>query len=78
MRHYVIYLFIINLIAFILTTKKETMKTEMIARLMMILTGFILAMLGVIVFIHGEHYPIGVLISFGGIVSIFAGLPDHD
>ena len=54
------------------------MKKEMIARLMMILTGFILAMLGVIVFIHGEHYPIGVLISFGGVVSMFAGLPDHD
>ena len=40
------------------------MKAEIITRLMMILTGFVLAMLGVIVFIHGEHYPIGVLIIY--------------
>ena len=53
------------------------MKTEIITRLMMILTGFILAMLGVIVFIHGEHYPIGVLISFSGVLSMFAALPDN-
>ncbi len=59
------------------SNKKETMKSEIITRLMMILTGFILAMLGVIVFIHGEHYPIGVLISFAGIVSMFAALPDN-
>ena len=59
------------------SNKKETMKAEIITRLMMILTGFILAMLGVIVFIHGEHYPIGVLISFAGIVSMFAALPDN-
>jgi len=56
---------------------KETMKAEIITRLMMILTGFILAMLGVIVFIHGEHYPIGVLISFAGVLSMFAALPDN-
>jgi hypothetical protein len=51
---------------------------EVVARLSMILTGFILAMLGVIVFIHGEHYPIGVLISFAGVVSMFAGLPSTE
>ena len=40
------------------------MNAEIIARLLMVLTGFVLAMLGVIVFIHGEHYTIGILISF--------------
>ena len=33
----------------------------------MVLTGFVLAMLGVIVFIHGQHYEIGILISFAGV-----------
>ena len=51
--------------------------SEMIARLLMVLTGFVLAMLGVIVFIHGQHYEIGILISFAGVVSMFGGLPDN-
>ena len=51
--------------------------SEMIARLLMVLTGFVLAMLGVIVFIHGEHYELGILISFAGVVSMFGGLPDN-
>ena len=49
----------------------------MIMRLLMVLTGFVLAMLGVIVFIHGQHYEIGILISFAGVVSMFGGLPDN-
>ena len=49
----------------------------MIMRLLMVLTGFVLAMLGVIVFIHGEHYEIGILISFAGVMSMFGGLPDN-
>jgi len=53
------------------------MTGELIARLLMVLTGFVLAMLGVIVFIHGEHYEVGILISFAGICSIFGGLPDN-
>ena len=51
--------------------------SEMIARLLMVLTGFVLAMLGVIVFIHGEHHELGILISFAGVVSMFGGLPDN-
>jgi len=51
------------------------MTGELIARLLMVLTGFVLAMLGVIVFMHGEHYEVGILISFAGICSIFGGLP---
>ena len=54
------------------------MNAEIIARLLMVLTGFVLAMLGVIVFIHGQHYEIGILISFAGVVSMFGGLPDHE
>ena len=49
--------------------------SEMIARLLMVLVGFILAMLGVITFVHsGEHQMLGILISFAGVVSMFRGL----
>jgi len=52
--------------------------SEMIARLLMILTGFVLAMLGVITFVYsGDHKMLGILISFAGVVSMFGGLPDN-
>ena len=52
------------------------MTMETIARLMMILVGFIIAMLGAITFLHaGEHQVLGILISFAGVVSMFGGLP---
>ena len=52
--------------------------SEMIARLLMVLTGFVLAMLGVITFVHsGEHQMLGILITFAGVVSIFGGLPNN-
>ena len=52
---------------------------EVIARLMMILVGFIIVMLGFITFIHsGEHRILGVLISFGGVAAMFMGVPDND
>jgi hypothetical protein len=54
------------------------MNGELIGRLLMVLTGFILALLGVIVFIHGEHYEVGILISFAGICSVFGGLPTYE
>ena len=54
------------------------MTGELIARLLMVLTGFVLALLGVIVFVHGEHYEVGILISFGGVLSMFNGLPNWD
>ena len=54
------------------------MNGEIIARLLMVLTGFVLALLGVIVFVHGEHYEVGILISFAGIVTIFGGLPHYE
>ena len=52
--------------------------SEMIARLLMVLSGFVLAMLGVITFVHsGEHQILGILITFAGVVSMFGGLPDN-
>ena len=55
------------------------MKADILFRILMILTGFILAMLGAITFIHsGEHRMLGLLITFGGIASMFGGVPDHE
>ena len=49
----------------------------MIARLLMVLVGFAMALFGVVVFIHSnDHALMGVLISFAGVVSMFGGLPD--
>ena len=57
----------------------HVMRAEMIARLLMVLVGFVLAMLGVITFVHGgEHHVLGILITFAGIVSIFGGLPNYE
>jgi len=54
------------------------MNGELIGRILMVLTGFVLAFLGVIVFIHGQHYEVGTLISFAGVVSMFGGLPYYE
>ena len=55
------------------------MNGEIIGRLLMVLTGFVLAMLGVITFVHsGDHKMLGLLISFAGLVSMFGGLPNYD
>tara|TARA_R100001460_G_scaffold93_1_gene316 strand:+ start:20 stop:202 length:183 start_codon:yes stop_codon:yes gene_type:complete len=54
------------------------MTGELIARILMVLTGFALAMLGVIVFIHGEHYEIGILITFAGFCAVFGGIPYYE
>ena len=52
-------------------------KMETVMRLMMVLVGFIIAMLGVITAIHSEHHMLGLMISFAGVVSMFGGLPDN-
>ena len=52
-------------------------KMETVMRLMMVLVGFIIAMLGVITAIHSEHQMLGLMISFAGVVSMFGGLPDN-
>ena len=55
------------------------MNGDLIGRLLMVLTGFVLALLGVIVFVHSnDHALLGVLISFSGIVSMFGGLPYYE
>ena len=54
------------------------MNAEIIARLLMVLTGFVLAMLGVITFMHSDHNILGILISFAGVVSMFGGLPHYE
>ena len=52
---------------------------ELIGRLLMVLIGFALVMLGFITFIHsGEHKGLGILILFGGVASMFGGLPDYE
>ena len=54
------------------------MKADILFRILMILTGFILAMLGAITFLHaGDHKVLGILISFAGVMSMFAALPDN-
>ena len=53
--------------------------SELIARLIMVLVGFALALLGVIVFIHSnDHALMGGLISFAGVVPMFGGLPTYE
>ena len=52
---------------------------ELIARLMMILVGFIIVFLGFITFIHsGEHRMLGLLLCFAGVVSMFGGIPNAE
>jgi len=52
---------------------------EVIARLTMILVGFIIVMLGFITFIHSaDHRLLGLLICFAGVVSMFAGIPSTE
>ena len=50
----------------------------MIATLLGMLGGFILLMLGVIVGIHLEHTVVGVLVMFGGLVSMLHFLPHYN
>jgi uncharacterized membrane protein len=52
--------------------------SKVLARLLMLLIGFILAFLGVLIFIHGQHYQVGILISFAGVLSMFQGLPKYN
>ena len=50
----------------------------MIMRMMMTLTGLILAMLGVITAIHSDHQILGIMLLFGGVMCMHEGLPKHD
>ena len=49
--------------------------SETIARLLMVLIGFVVAMLGVIYAMHSNDLYLGILIASGGIESMYVGLP---
>ncbi len=49
--------------------------SETIARMIMVLLGFALAMLGIIYAIHTQDVYLGILIASGGVASMFVGLP---
>tara|TARA_R100001086_G_scaffold218230_1_gene134804 strand:+ start:118 stop:273 length:156 start_codon:yes stop_codon:yes gene_type:complete len=49
--------------------------SETIARLLMVLIGFVVAMLGVIYAMHSNDLYLGILIASGGIGSMMVGLP---
>ncbi len=48
-----------------------------IATLLMVLIGFVVAMLGLIYAIHSQDVYLGLLISVGGISSMLMGLPNN-
>ena len=49
--------------------------SETIARLLMVLIGFVVAMLGVIYAMHSNDLYLGILIASGGVGSMLVGLP---
>ena len=48
---------------------------EIIGRTIMVLLGFVLAMLGLIYAIHTQDVYLCILIAVGGVVTMYAGLP---
>jgi hypothetical protein len=50
-------------------------KAELVGRLLMLLVGFAVAMLGLIYAIHTQDVYLGILISVGGVASMYVGLP---
>ena len=46
-----------------------------IARLLMVLIGFVVAMLGIIYAMHSNDLYLGILIASGGVAAMFVGLP---
>ena len=49
---------------------------ETIARLLAVLIGFAVAMLGIIYAVHTQDVYIGILIAVGGVASMHMGLPE--
>ena len=50
-------------------------KAEIIARMLMVLVGFVVAMLGLFYAIHTQDVYLGILIAVGGVASMLGGLP---
>ena len=46
-----------------------------IARLLMVLIGFVVAMLGIIYAMHTADVYLGILIASGGVAAMVVGLP---
>ena len=51
-------------------------RAEVIARMLMALVGFMVAMLGLIYAIHSQDVYLGILIAVGGVASMLVGLPE--
>jgi len=49
-------------------------KAELIGKMIMVLLGFALAMLGIIYAMHTQDVYLGILISVGGVASMIGGL----
>ena len=49
---------------------------ELFARILMVLVGFFLAMLGVILTIHFD-FTIGIIVAISGVFMFWAMLPQH-
>ena len=58
-----------------LLEKRGLEHEQTIARLLMVLIGFVVAMLGVIYAMHSNDLYLGILIASGGIASMYVGLP---
>ncbi len=54
---------------------KDKNMSETIARLLMVLIGFVVAMLGVIYAMLTDDLYLGILIATGGVTSMYVGLP---
>ena len=50
-------------------------KAELIGRMLMVLIGFVVAMVGIIYAIHTQDVYLGILISVAGVASMLGGLP---
>jgi len=48
---------------------------QTIAKLLMVLIGFAVAMLGIIYAVHTQDIYLGILIAVGGIAAMHMGLP---
>ena len=46
-----------------------------IERIIMVLIGFVVAMLGIIYAMHTDDVYLGILIASGGVAAMFVGLP---
>ena len=50
----------------------------MIGRLLMVLVGLILTMLGVITALHSQHFILVLIFLFSGFMSMLEGLPKYE